>query len=147
MDAPDDQPIEPIDSMMLYPSAVATYFAPSDLSGMGGMYSEHIHATPNWRKKGPHYDTVFVNTNLNEHVMSLMRILACGLWNPKYMMVGWWPITDIIHLDTIVCSTHLVAVYVNNHLPKDIPLCYTLDHFHSYSINKYIDHHAFELTF
>ena len=56
-------------------------------------------------------------------------------------------IIDIIHLDTIVCSAYLIAVYGDNPIPKDIPLCYTLDLFHLYYVNKYIDHHAFEIAF
>ena len=57
------------------------------------------------------------------------------------------PITDIIHLDTIVRASHLIAMYGKNPLSKDILLCYTLDLFHSYYVNKYIDHHAFEIAY
>jgi len=57
------------------------------------------------------------------------------------------PFTDIIHLDIIVCSSHLIAVYGNRPLLKGILLCYTLNLFHSYYINKYIDHYAFEIAF
>ena len=56
----------------LYPSALATYSTPSDLSGISSMHSECIHAAPNWRKEGCCYDTVFVNTNSSEDGM-------CGL--------------------------------------------------------------------
>ncbi|KZT29788.1 hypothetical protein NEOLEDRAFT_1055280 [Neolentinus lepideus HHB14362 ss-1] len=41
-------------------SAKATYFAPSDPSGIGGMHSEHIRATPHWRKGDPRFDCVLV---------------------------------------------------------------------------------------
>ncbi|KAG2139576.1 hypothetical protein BD769DRAFT_1350853 [Suillus cothurnatus] len=41
------------------------FFAPSNLSGIGGMHHEHIHACPAWRKEHPHYDCIFVNTNLD----------------------------------------------------------------------------------
>jgi hypothetical protein len=128
MDTSDDQPPQFDNLITLYPSAVATYFAPSDLSGIGGMHSERIRATPNWRNEGPRYDTIFVNTNPDEDgmrgldvarvkqffsfksqgciypcamvqwyshcsdepdaVMSLIRILACGLWNLMYLMVS-----------------------------------------------------------
>ncbi|KAF8522595.1 hypothetical protein BU17DRAFT_75141 [Hysterangium stoloniferum] len=155
---------------------------PSDLSGIGGMRSERIRATPNWRKEGPRYDTVFVNTNLDEDGMrglDIARIkqlfsFKCqghlypcaavqwysrcgnepdedtGMWIVEpdvYEEGGRITILDIIHLDAIVHSAHLIAVYGNNPLPKDIPLCYTLDLFHSYYVNKYIDHHAFEIAF
>ena len=50
-DSSDNQPPQFDDLITLYPSAVVTYFAPSDLSGIGGMHSERIRATPNWRKE------------------------------------------------------------------------------------------------
>ena len=61
----------------LYPSVLATYSAPGDLSGISDMHSECIHATPNGRKEGLHYDTVFVNTNSNEdgmHGLDVARV-------------------------------------------------------------------------
>src|ERR1700733_8129563 len=36
----------------VYNSASAMFYAPSDLSGVGGMRREHIRAVPSWRK-GP----------------------------------------------------------------------------------------------
>ncbi|KAF8509710.1 hypothetical protein BU17DRAFT_77813 [Hysterangium stoloniferum] len=170
MDDSDDQPPEIDNLIMLYPSAVATYFAPSDLSDIGGMRSERIRTTPNWRKEGPHYDTVFVNTNLDEdgmHSLDIARIkqffsfkcqgrlypCAAVQWysrcgNEPDEDTGMWIVEpDVYEEDAIVHSAHLIAVYGNNPLPKDIPLCYTLDLFHSYYVNKYIDHHAFEIAF
>jgi hypothetical protein len=44
----------------LYPSAIATYYAPSDRSGLGGMLRERIRATHKWRGGGSRYDCVFV---------------------------------------------------------------------------------------
>jgi hypothetical protein len=179
MDASDDQPPAFDNLITLYPSAVSTYFAPSDLCGVGGMHSERIRATPDWRREGPRYDTIFVNTNPKEDGMrgldiarvkqffsfkSQGHLYPCAIvqWYSRHgdepdEDTGMWivepdvqddePITEIIHLDTIVRSAHLIALYGNNQLPQDIPLCYTLDLFHSYYVNKYIDHHAFELAF
>lgn len=47
----------------VYHSAVARFYAPSDLCGAGGMYREMIRANPNWRGEYARYDTVFVETN------------------------------------------------------------------------------------
>jgi hypothetical protein len=47
----------------VYLSAVATYYAPSDPSGIGGMRRERIRATPSWRKGPSRYDCVLVNSN------------------------------------------------------------------------------------
>ncbi|EED77280.1 predicted protein, partial [Postia placenta Mad-698-R] len=45
----------------VFHSAVATFYAPSDLSGRGGMKRERIRATPSWRSGAPRYDTVLIN--------------------------------------------------------------------------------------
>ena len=180
VDDSDNQLPEIDDLITLYPSAVATYFAPSDLSGVGGMHSERIRATSNWRNEGPRYDTVFVNTNPNKDGMrgldiarikqffsfkSQGHLYPCAMvqwYSPRGdepdKDTGMWiveldvyedgkPITDIIHLDTIVRASHLIAVYGNKPLPKGIPFCYALELFNSYYVNKYIDHHAFEIAF
>ena len=47
----------------VYSSAVATFHAPSDISGIGGMRRERIRAVKSWRKGPGRYDTIFVNTN------------------------------------------------------------------------------------
>lgn len=44
----------------VYPSAVATYYAPSDLSGRSGMHREHIRSSRSWRSGPPRFDCVFV---------------------------------------------------------------------------------------
>ncbi|KAF8168552.1 hypothetical protein B0H34DRAFT_855228 [Crassisporium funariophilum] len=44
----------------VYHSAAATFHAPSDLSGIGGMHREHIRATPSWQHGAPRYDCVYV---------------------------------------------------------------------------------------
>ncbi|KAF8228269.1 hypothetical protein L208DRAFT_1292550, partial [Tricholoma matsutake] len=47
----------------IYTSAIATFYAPSDISGVGGMRCECIHAVKSWRKGPSSYDTIFVNTD------------------------------------------------------------------------------------
>ncbi|EMD34081.1 hypothetical protein CERSUDRAFT_56026, partial [Gelatoporia subvermispora B] len=42
-------------------SAAATYYAPSDPCGVGGMHCEHIRASPSWFGGPPRFDCVFVN--------------------------------------------------------------------------------------
>lgn len=46
----------------VFHSAISTYYAPSDLSGIGGMHRERIRATPSWKKGPGRYDCVFVET-------------------------------------------------------------------------------------
>jgi hypothetical protein len=47
----------------VFHSAVARFFAPSDLCGAGGMYQERIRSNPNWRGEFARYDTIFIQTD------------------------------------------------------------------------------------
>ncbi|KAJ7899505.1 hypothetical protein B0H14DRAFT_2278305, partial [Mycena olivaceomarginata] len=44
----------------LYNSARAVFYAPSDVSGIGGMHHERIRATKSWYRGPPRYDCVFL---------------------------------------------------------------------------------------
>ncbi len=50
----------------VYPSATATYYAPSDISGIGGMHRERIRSTRSWRGGPARFDCVFVEANPDE---------------------------------------------------------------------------------
>lgn len=52
---------KPFMRVRVHHSAVATYHAPGDPSGIGGMRREHIRATPSWRSGAARYDCVFVS--------------------------------------------------------------------------------------
>ena len=52
--------VNPFLRIKLFYSASATYHAPSDLSGIGGMHRERIRATPRWKNGPGRYDCVFV---------------------------------------------------------------------------------------
>jgi hypothetical protein len=56
------------------------------------------------------------------------------------------PTHTIIHADTIYHATHLIPIYGNQFLPLDITLHVSYDAFRAYYVNKYADHHAFEIT-
>ena len=62
MDAPLDICPEVSSSLRInvFHSATSTYYAPSDLSGIGGMHREIIRATPSWKKGPGRYDCVYV---------------------------------------------------------------------------------------
>ncbi|KAG1883499.1 hypothetical protein F4604DRAFT_1575940 [Suillus subluteus] len=56
------------------------------------------------------------------------------------------PDISIIHIDCIVRAAHLILVYGVNFLPYAITLHDSYNVFHAYYINKYADHHAFEVV-
>ena len=58
------------------------------------------------------------------------------------------PSTCLVPLNDILRTAHLIPVfgYLKDPLSKEISSDSSLDKFKSYYINKYIDHHAFELA-
>ena len=64
----------------IYPSAVATFHAPSDLSGIGGMRRERIRAVKSWRKGPGRYDTIFVNTDPSVEGMKGLNVARVKLF-------------------------------------------------------------------
>ncbi|KAH9940258.1 hypothetical protein B0H21DRAFT_872070 [Amylocystis lapponica] len=71
-DAPnaDDVPLEACPLFLgridVFHSASSTFYAPSDLSGIGGMRRERIRATPSWRAGPGRYDCIFVGKDDSE---------------------------------------------------------------------------------
>lgn len=49
--------------IFIYASAIATVYAPSDISGISGMRSKRIRAVNTWRHGNGRYDCMFVNTD------------------------------------------------------------------------------------
>ncbi|KAL4067079.1 hypothetical protein V8B97DRAFT_1919292 [Scleroderma yunnanense] len=65
----------------VFHSATVRFYAPSDLSGLGGMHTECIQSIPCWHKGQAHYDTVFL-----EHDPDILRVFR------------YWP--DMLSLHT-----------------------------------------------
>ncbi|KAF8171247.1 hypothetical protein K438DRAFT_2024120 [Mycena galopus ATCC 62051] len=49
-----------------FPSAIATFYAPSDQSGLHGAIRERIRAVRSWRGKAPRYDCVYVEADTEQ---------------------------------------------------------------------------------
>jgi len=49
----------------IFNSAITTFYAPSDISGIASIHHEYIQATSSWRNGPTHYDCVLVNTKPN----------------------------------------------------------------------------------
>jgi hypothetical protein len=160
-----------------YCSAVATFHAPSDISGTGGMRRERIRAVASWRKGPSRYDTVLVNIDSAVEGMrgldvarvrlffsfSYNRIqYPCALvhWFSRKGdspddITGMWIVepsgddgsASIIHLDTVLQAAHLLPVFGSEHVSQTLSFTDTLDTFSSFYVNKYADHHAFETAF
>ena len=70
-----------------------------------------------------------------------------GMWvvEPEVLNNGE-TLNSIIHLDTIVRASHLLPVFGPEHVSKTLLFTDTLNTFNKFYVNKYIDHHAFEIA-
>ena len=70
-----------------------------------------------------------------------------GMWlvQPDFDADGD-PLYVVIHLVIIICTAHLIRE-TDGPLPAAITHVTALDMFLSFYVNKYIDHHAYEITF
>lgn len=163
----------------VFSSASATFYAPSDPSGITGMRREHIRAVPSWRRGPGRYDCVFINTHPElegmrgldvARVLLLFsfvfnnKIYPCalvhwfslihkerdedtGMWMVRPDMAGDdSPAISVIHLDCIFRAAHLFPIFGQESIPRTILSHNSLDAFISFYVNKYIDHHAFEIA-
>ncbi|KAF8159988.1 hypothetical protein B0H34DRAFT_843889 [Crassisporium funariophilum] len=111
----------------VFHSAVAHYFAPSDVRGAGGMHHKHICTHPSWHGEYPRYNTAFAETDVDLPGMEGMTVAHVLIPDPNTGLWVVWPKFDtrrrrtleVVHLDSIVCAAHLLPVYGSAPLPKD----------------------------
>ncbi|KAF8905959.1 hypothetical protein CPB84DRAFT_1813943 [Gymnopilus junonius] len=136
-------------------SAVATFYAPSDLCGTGGMHREHICSTPSFHGHARR-DTAFVVLDEEKLGMEGMAIARVHLFfsfqyrekDYSCALVNWYVPTGRDH-DTGMwtgasyfpnAGAHLLPVYGSQRLPEDFTHHDALDSFRSFFVNHYIDH-------
>ncbi|KAI6097715.1 hypothetical protein EV401DRAFT_2062149 [Pisolithus croceorrhizus] len=129
-----------IDPGYSFSSAVATLYAPSDLSGAYGMHCQCIHASPSWRNGAPHYDCVFVEKDPTLPGFQGLYVAQVLLFFSFHYQNWFTPIGNEPfeheydeYGDHLV--THLIGIYDS------------LAAFGSFYVNKYSDCHAFGLAF
>ena len=66
-----------VGAISVFNSAIARFYAPSNLCGASGMYHEHIHSNPNWRREYARYDMMFVETGSTACQAWLLAVHAC----------------------------------------------------------------------
>ena len=99
---PDSLPM--IDGRIeVFNSAIATFHAPSDISGNTGMRCEHIQAMSSWRNGPARYDTVLINTNSDSegiHGFEIARVLLFFAFHHQEKrypcaLVHWFSFADV----------------------------------------------------
>ncbi|KAG2073167.1 hypothetical protein BDR04DRAFT_1127344 [Suillus decipiens] len=136
------------------------------------MHTEYIRSCPSWQGGHSHNDCVFVNTDSSLPGMQGLEVAhyqgevyPCVVihWFNKIgdaadKDTGMWVVRPgeganntaeytIIHIDAIYCAAHLIPMYSMEFLPPDLKFYHSYDAFRAYYVNKYADHHAFEIAF
>ncbi|KAN0138098.1 hypothetical protein V8E53_003987 [Lactarius tabidus] len=69
-----------------------------------------------------------------------------GMWKVRPERVGGaLPVQSVVHIDTILHNVHLIPVFGEGSIPHRLHYSKSLDIFSSYYVNKYADHHSFEV--
>ncbi|KAI6164204.1 hypothetical protein EDD17DRAFT_1775610 [Pisolithus thermaeus] len=148
-------------------STILTFYTPSDLSGLGGMHLECIwiflEQDPDIPGMGGlHIGRVFLffsftYDDIKYNPCALIQWFSnvsdgpdkdTGMWvvQPDYDANGQQEL-EVVHIHSILHGAHLIPVYGHTHPPTDIQYTNSLDVFQAYYVNKYIDHHTFEIAF
>jgi hypothetical protein len=70
-----------------------------------------------------------------------------GIWmvSPSFHEDGSWNLA-VIHIDTIFRAAHLIPIYSSEYISHSLKFYHSIDSFHSFYVNKFADHHAFEIA-
>ena len=140
----------------IYPSAVAPFHAPSDISGIGGMHSKCIRAVESWRKA--HVRLFFSFSHDGVRYPCTLVCWFSRVGNSPNNNTGLWIVepdisdedseilTSVIHHDTIIRAAHLLLVFGHEYVSRTLSSTDTLNEFTSFYVNKYADHHTFKIA-
>lgn len=80
--------------------------------------------------------------------MSQILMPECGSCSPASVHICNVPEISIIHIDTIYHTMHLIPIYGTQFIPGEpqIQPHHSYDVFQAFYINKFADHHAFEIA-
>lgn len=159
--------------IIVHHSAIARFYAPSDLGGAGGMYQERIRSNPNWHGYSRR-DTVLIDVGapiMGGIVIGRVQLFFSFAFAEKQYecaLVNWlvpignapdpdtrmWVVQPerlrgalslaIINVDAIARAAHLIGVYGTAALPEEFHFSNSLDAFDNYFVNPYADHHMHE---
>ncbi|KAF9225582.1 hypothetical protein BS17DRAFT_869508 [Gyrodon lividus] len=146
--------------------ASSRFYVPSDLSGLSGMHTKFIRSTPLWRNEEAlgmcaldiacvlsFFLFTYQEGTYNCAVIQWFDKISdspdedMGMWmmHPSYLP-NHTPNFAIIHIDAIYRAAHLIPIYGANAISHDIKPHHSYDAFRAFYINKYADHHVFEIA-
>ncbi|KIK80515.1 hypothetical protein PAXRUDRAFT_158474, partial [Paxillus rubicundulus Ve08.2h10] len=70
-----------------------------------------------------------------------------GMWmvRPSFLNDGSQNLA-VVHVDSIVCSTHLLPIFGHEYIPEHGNHVNSLDLYHGFYVNQFADHHTFKLA-
>ena len=115
-----------------------------ELKSMHGMDVAHVHCFFSFKAHNNYYCCTVIHWF--DHIGDGPDE-ATGMWMvfPSFTW-GSWPNTTVIHIDAIFCAAHLIPVYNRNFMPPDITPYNPYDSFHWFYVNRFADHHTFEIV-
>ncbi|KAJ7159107.1 hypothetical protein C8R43DRAFT_1124740 [Mycena crocata] len=156
--------------VFIFNSARAVFYAPSDVSGVGGMHHERIRATKSWYRGPARFGSVISSHAARvrlffrfkfrdvEYPCALIHWFSARGDNPC-PDTGMWIVTPdsergggpslaVVHLDAILRGAHLIGAAGKDFIPVHrFDFSDSLDAFQAFYVNKYADHHAHEIAF
>jgi len=115
------------------------------MEGMRGLDVVRVRLFFSFSHDGIEYPCAFVHWFLR---VGDLPDVDTGMWvvKPDFLDNGE-NLFSIIHLDTIVRACHLIPVFGPQRITRTLSCTDTLDAFTHFYVNKYVDHHAFEVAF
>jgi hypothetical protein len=113
----------------------------AELPGMRGMAIARVLLFFSFSLDGVYHPCALVNWLV---VHSNEPDPETGLWVVKPEFMGNHRSVAVVHLDSIVRGAHLLPIYGSNPLPEDFDFAFSLDVFHAFFVNQYVDHHTHE---
>ncbi|EIW75493.1 hypothetical protein CONPUDRAFT_65748 [Coniophora puteana RWD-64-598 SS2] len=53
---------------------------------------------------------------------------------------------DVVHIDSLVRAAHLIPHFGTGHVPEEMHCYDSYDSYDSFYLNRFVDHHAFEIA-
>lgn len=117
----------------------------TEAKGMRGLDVVRVLALLSFDADGVQYPSALVQwfTHVGEEPDDLT-----GMWMVQAeQSTDGSPVVSLIHTDCILRGAHLIPIFGRDMVPSELHFSESLDAFAAFYVNRYIDHHAFEILF
>lgn len=117
----------------------------TEAKGMRGLDVVRVLALFSFVADGVQYPSALVQwfTHIGEEPDNLT-----GMWMVQAeQSTDGSPVVSVIHTDCILRGAHLIPIFGRDFVPSELHFSDSLDAFAAFYVNRYIDHHAFEILF